>query len=453
MSYFTDIFRGIHLSVINLYIATFAMRFAAYLSIGLISYMVDATPRAFIIMFYSIMEILTVSFFGVVSDSKGRKPVLIISHLLTTIGVILFMVVAVIQHPNVIGLNSTNEILFMLLLYLPIMGILGAGAASKVASTLTMIADESDITTRAQYMGFFDLATLGGFGVGLAAGQILGKAKVYLPLAFFIGVIIVAISLFMVIFLVRETINPAIKAEHHEYKSNEMLTRVITVIKENKDLQKILPVYIPIISLYGLLVAFGKELLDSVQIDLNLVLVGGVIAFGMGLSMLISGKMSDRSLIRRPFIIVGLICLAILLILLRYYPSIGLDPFSEMAKIWPIIFILSWGVGMFPPAILAYLTDISKKDTRGTMFGVYSVIFGSGMIIGPFIGSVFSELGKAFNQEVWGIVLAVIILVVLSIIGTLTISERAKESSVNDDRTGESVSKSDLNDTTTESSK
>ncbi|MHA2328700.1 MAG: MFS transporter, partial [Candidatus Hodarchaeales archaeon] len=239
MSFVTDIFRGHKFSIVMLYIATFTMRFAAYLAIALISYMVDATPRAFVIAFYSLTEILTVSFFGVSADRKGRRPVLIVSHLLTTIGVALFAILGFIQ-----GAVETTDLFIILVVYFPLMGILGAGAASKVASTMTMIADESTIETRAQYMGFFDLATLGGFAAGLAAGHILQAAlEIEIGISFIIAVIIVTISLIMVYYLVDETLNPEelAKAQENEIKNSEFLTRVLQVVRTNKDLQKILP--------------------------------------------------------------------------------------------------------------------------------------------------------------------------------------------------------------------
>jgi MFS family permease len=389
MSYITDIFKGIHFSLFSLYVATFAMRLAAYTTIGLISYMLPYFERSFVIMFYSVSEIFTVSYFGVRSDTGGRKPVLIIAHLLTTIGVALFMILGAWQ-----GKVETTELLLILFVYFPLMGILGAGAASKVASTLTMIADESNIENRAQYMGFFDLMTLGGFGAGLFLGHILGQASIPIWMPFLLSLVLVAISLVMVYVWVNETIDPS--QDKEKLSSADVLTRVLNVIRNNKDLQKILPVYVPIISLYGLIVAFAKELVDEQleTISFELIFIAGLISITAGSSMLITGKMSDRRLERRPFIIIGLICLAILVILLKYYPSIDVPVFEGLFSIWPVVAILSFGFGAFPPAILAYLTDISKKDTRGTMFGVYSVIFGFGMIIGPFLGILFTEFGK-----------------------------------------------------------
>jgi MFS family permease len=431
MSFVTDIFRGHKFSIIMLYIATFIMRFAAYMAIALLSYMVDAVPRAFVIAFYSLTEILTVSFFGVSADRRGRRPVLIVSHLLTTIGVVLFAIVAFIQ-----GAVETKDLVMILVVYFPLMGILGAGAASKVASTMTMIADESTIETRAQYMGFFDLATLGGFAAGLATGHVFQAAlEIEIGVSFIIAIVVVVISLIMVYYLVDETLNPdeLAKAQENEIRSSEFLTRVLQVVRTNKDLQKILPVYIPMISLYGLLVAYAKELAEDELgsgISPDLILVAIILGATMGISMLLSGKLSDTKLVRRPFIITGLISLAILIVLFRLFSveAGGEGSFIGLLSYWPITALLGFGVGMFPPAILAYLTDISKKDTRGTMFGVYSVIFGSGMIIGPLIGSLFAEIGRIYNAEIWGLVIAVVLLVLLSSIGTLFIEEKAKES-------------------------
>ena len=431
MSYVTDIFKDIKFELIMLYIATFIMRFAAYLSIALISYMVlDLVTRGFVIAFYSIVEILTVSFFGVWSDSRGRKGVLIASHVITTLGVFLFMIVGAILGKVPEGQNL--DITVILFVFFPIMGVLGTGAAAKVASTMTMIADESTIENRAQYMGFFDLATLGGFAVGLAAGHIMTLVlNLSLVVSFSTAIITVVISVIMVYFLVDETLTTDEIANAEKISLAQSSTRVIHVIKENKDLQKLLPVYIPMISLYGLLVAFAKDLVEkelSAGLSIHLIVVVGIIGVFTGSSMLVMGKLSDTRRVRRPFIIVGLFALAILLTLFK------IVSFEGLYYWFPVTMILSWGVGMFPPAILAYLTDISKKDTRGTMFGVYSVIFGSGMIIGPILGGFFGDLGKQFYGadlgETIGLVFTVLLFVVLSSLGTLFLQEKAKEESI-----------------------
>ena len=428
-TYVLDIFKGIRFSLIMLYIATFVMRFSAYLCIALLGYTVDITFRGIVIAFYSVMEILTVSFFGVYSDTHGRKPVLIISHVLTTLGVLLFAILAFVNHQLL-----TTDLVLIVFVYLPIMTILGAGAAAKVASTMTMIADESSIETRAQYMGFFDLATLGGFGAGLAAGSIFYSAlKFSLDMTYLIGLVTVIVSVIMVIVWVEETLTPKEQAQNRSSSNDHSLTRVMKIIKSNKDLQVLLPVYIPMISLYGILVNTASDLLKpelSNGISHALIMVVGIIGVFTGGSMLVMGKVSDRLRIRRPFIILGLFSLAILIALFEFYYITTGKAFEGLYSIWPITMILSWGLGMFPPAILAYLTDISKKDTRGSLFGVKSVIIRAGMIIGPIISTFFATEGLSFFPsygDLIGINLCIFLMVILSSIVTLFLKEKAIE--------------------------
>jgi MFS family permease len=429
MNFITDIFKDLKFSLIMLYFATGAMRFAAYLTIALLAYMVDVNSLPYVIIIYSLSEILTVSFFGVLSDSRGRRPVLIISHLLTTIGVVLYGIVGYLQGPILM-----DDLLIIVVIYIPLMFIMGTGAASKVTSTMTMIADESDIETRAQYMGFFDFATLGGFAAGFAAGHLFEQLLDFpLTLSFGIATIIVVISLIMVYFFVDETLTE--KTAVSEQKASDFLTKVWKVIRTNKDLQKLLPVYIPMISLYGLLITFTKELisdeLDTISLSagltedlLALVVVVGILGITMGSSLILSGKLSDMKLVRRPFIIIGLICLAIFIIIFEFYADQHpVGAFVGLYQIWPVVVVLGFGIGTFPPAVLAYLTDISKKDTRGTLFGVYSVIFGSGMIFGPLIGDFFYRL-----YGLSGIVISVALLVLIACVGTLFLAEKAQES-------------------------
>ncbi|MFX0092682.1 MAG: MFS transporter [Candidatus Hodarchaeota archaeon] len=427
MSFITDIFKTLKFSVIVLYIATFFLRFAAYLVIALIGYMIgDAWLLAFVIMSYSIFEILTVSFFGVIADQRGRRPVLIISHLLTTIGVVLYAILGIIQ-----GAVLIVELLPILIIYIPLMFIMGAGAASKVSSTLTMIADESTLETRAQYMGWFDIATLGGFGAGFAVGHLLDQLF-HLPLfySFSIAAVIVFISLVLVIFFVKETKKVGAPEKEESIVAGDLLFRVINVIKTNKDLQKLLPVYIPMISLYGLLITFTKELIKgefAAGITNELIVTVGVLGVTLCASLVLLGKLSDHYLIRRPFIIIGLVSLGILITLFQYFATQPIGAINGLYQIWPVVGLLGFGTGGFPPAILAYLTDISKKDTRGTLFGVYSVIFGSGMIFGPFFGALFHQIFETYlNNGALGIVACVILFVISSCLGTVFLTERAE---------------------------
>jgi MFS family permease len=85
-----------------------------------------------------------------------------------------------------------------------------------------------------------------------------------------------------------------------------------------------------------------------------------------------------------------------------------------------LIALLAAGAGTFPPAALAYLGDIVERSVSGTTFGIYSIIFGSGLIIGPI-------LGGALTDAVGSIAFAVLALsfIGISATGVLFIREPA----------------------------
>src|SRR5437773_12485065 len=69
----------------------------------------------------------------------------------------------------------------------------------------------------------------------------------------------------------------------------------------------------------------------------------------------------------------------------------GPDGTAQLASQWPLIAVLAAGAGTFPPAALAYLGDIVERAVSGTTFGIYSIIFGTGLIIGPILGGALTD--------------------------------------------------------------
>jgi MFS family permease len=131
------------------------------------------------------------------------------------------------------------------------------------------------------------------------------------------------------------------------------------------------------------------------------------------------GHWSDHILKRRPFIVVGLLGFGSLAYLL-----VGV-PFDTLWAngLWPLLPILGFIAGSFPPAAMAYLTDISSADSRGSTMGVYSIFFGSGMIIGPASAEFAYSVGGLFP----GLALLVIAFIVIACIGTYFLEEAATE--------------------------
>ncbi len=135
------------------------------------------------------------------------------------------------------------------------------------------------------------------------------------------------------------------------------------------------------------------------------------------MGIIVMGHLSDSMMKRRPFIVSGLIGFGFL----AYILVANADQFELVWSIWPVLPILGFIAGAFPPAAMAYLTDVSSEEARGSTMGVYSIFFGSGMIIGPIAGEFAYSVGGLFP----GLGLMVALLIAIACIGTYFLPEAA----------------------------
>ncbi len=366
-----------------LYFATFIMRAAAFAGVAVMQEAIlpgqaNAFWHGLLFAVYPIAEILTVGFFGAMCDESGRKRILIFAHVITAAAVFLF----------ILGLSSAFSDVVKAVLVGVFFAMFGIGAGAKVASTLAMVNDHSTLKNRAQLMAVFDLVTFGGLAGGFGAG-FLALSALHLSgeLILGIGGAGVLLSVILVQFFVQDArFVPA------------PLLGTIGLLKEvfrNKDIIRLLPVYIPVVALYGYVLTFTDQIIGgqgTAPIPMG-TLVVILLAFGvpLALSLLAFGRWSDVARLRRPFMLIGLGCFGGLAILfsMATEKTGGMDP-NYLYAVWPAIAVLSLGAGTFPPSALAYLGDVINRTISGTSFGIYSLIFGSGLIVGPIMGGVLT---------------------------------------------------------------
>src|SRR5881296_2168289 len=332
-----------------LYFATFIMRAAAFAGVAVmqdVMHSLDPLWRGVLFAVYPLAEIATVGYLGALCDRIGRKRILVFAHLVTAAAVFLFILS--------IGVDPAVQPYLVAVFF----AMFGIGAAAKVASTLAM----------------------GGLGV--------------------------TVSVIMVQFLVEETpFTPDLQRGTID---------LLRTVLRNKDIQRLLPVYIPVVALYGYVLTFTDNLLGAGTggpgtTNLLLIVVASL-GIPLGLSLAVSGRLSDRARLRRPFMALGLACFGGLAILLALATGAGSPDLEQLVSRWPLIVVLAAGAGPFPPAALAYLGDIVEHAVTGTTFGIYSIIFGSGLIVGP-------VLGGALTQALGPIAFAVIALGLIGISG------------------------------------
>jgi MFS family permease len=400
-----------------LYFATFIMRAAAFAGIAVMQKYIlpgqqNAVWHGLLFVVYPLAEIGTVGYFGARADERGRKGILIFAHVITAAAVFLFVVslgsyVSVAVRPYLVA------VFFMMF---------GIGAGAKVASTLAMVNDHSSLENRAQLMAVFDLVTFGGLAGGYGAGYLAlsllhwGPDRVLL-----IAGAAVVLSVALVQFFVQDA----------KFTAAPPLGTwgLLKAVFRNKDIIRLLPVYVPVVALYGYVLTFADQIIagqGTAQIPtLSLVVI--LLAFGvpLALSLLVFGRWSDRIRLRRPFMLIGLGCFGSLAILfsLATQPGGGMDP-NFLYSAWPLLALFSFGAGTFPPAALAYLGDVINRTVSGTSFGVYSLIFGSGLIVGPVMGGALTE---TFGPLAFAII--ALSLIAISSIAVLVLREPARSRS------------------------
>ena len=364
----------------SLYFATFVMRAAAFAGVAVMQHVMypdpkDAFWKGLLFAVYPLAEITTVGYFGALCDRMGRKRILVLAHLITAAAVFLFI-------PS-IG-PPTPDVLrpYLVAVFFAMFGI---GAAAKVASTLAMVNDHANVENRAQLFAFFDLVTFGGLVGGFGAGFLALKASVAEAVVLAAGGLGVTASVVIVQFLVRET--------EFVPEPQRGTIELLRTVLGNRDIRRLLPVYVPVVALYGYVLSFTDHLIGTggtAPLSSLLIIVASL-GLPLGGSLAFSGRLSDRARIRRPFMALGLACFGGISILFAAATAPSGTNLSLLVSEWPLIAILAAGAGTFPPAALAYLGDIVERAVSGTTFGIYSIIFGSGLIIGPILGGALTE--------------------------------------------------------------
>ncbi len=384
-------------TLMALYLVTLIMRASFYVTIAVIqshSYLGGLTEWevAAVLIIYPVTELATVSFFGSYSDKVGRRPILISSLFITATAAFLFSIAPTAAY------------------LLPFAALFGIGAASKVTTTLSMIADASGMGNRARLMGYYDLSTLvglaGGYGLGIILLQFGYEAMLILMLASAACAISGVVSYF------------AIQETRKHIQIEARMSELLRKVAGDKRIQRMLPVYVPIISLYGLLIANLERIIEEhfSLSNIDMLTLFGMLGGALILGIITMGHLSDHVGKRRPFIVTGLIGFGLLAYIL--VGGAGEGGIENLWTVWPLLPLLGFIAGSFPPAAMAYLTDVSEDDSRGSTMGVYSIFFGSGMIIGPATGAFAYS-----NYGLLGLGVLVALMIVIACTGTYFMPE------------------------------
>jgi MFS family permease len=346
--------------ILYLYLAVFLTRigfgsvtilFPLYLPAG-------AFQVGLILALYPIAEAASAMPVGRLADRMSRKRL----HL---IGMTLITVLTA-------AIGFTTNLLNVSLLH----ALMGVSAAMAAVTSLTLLGDATKQTNRGKKMGGFDLANLGGYGLGFGVGSVLVTAFASrLHYAFWVTS---AIFLFTSILATKFLVEPV--------RSDELNQPGIRRRRIGAKIRPVLPVWLGQTIILGMYFLLPKAFKDANitltgQMLIFLGAIGGLFALGA----IVFGHISDK-VGRTKIMVLGAVGEFGFLVLFGWsFPN-----FLTYALILAPLFFLASAIA---PAILSYVSDISGKARRGSANGLYSVVLSIGMAVGNILGGFVSEFG------------------------------------------------------------
>jgi MFS family permease len=336
---------------------------------------------------YFIVELTLAPIMGALSDRTGRRFFLTLGPLIGMIQVVLLVFTP-----------AQNPLLYLLFLQV----LAGVATAMQVPAVLGYLADYTadSRALRMRVMSLYELATSGGFAIGVVLGGFawdrFGREAYALLAA---GYLVVAVCMFMV---------PKVNQVIERSKLKMTIKRYWRVLRTPR-LFIFIPAWISFCALAGIwLSAQLAFILSSSRHHLHQSLMGIFSAHGGGghLSLVLGAFVMffGLSLLFWAFFLNRVPRLLMMLssitgIFLFCIALAGINHFGTGNPALMVIWILLLLVGIFAessfaPAALAYLADISEdaaKD-RGLLMGLYSVFLGLGQLLGGALGAVFAQI-------------------------------------------------------------
>lgn len=359
---------------------------------------ISYTLTGLIIGSFFVAELIGSPLFGVWSDKYGRKLFIIFGPLFGALAV---------------GITAVTTAIWLLIVTRLLEGL---STAANAPATLGYIAEATSHSAklRSRVVGFFEVATVGGMGIGLSLGGWLwynfGHASVFfgIPLtspAFALNAVIYLASLLILWFGMSEAREKR-KAIPTTPSARETWSHYWQILSSPR-VAGFAPAWIAINAVLGVFInltarvltdkgAFPGQLLvghfDSFQAGNIRATYAVVFVLGILLWSLVFAQWRKTTVMLVGTAGLGGFCL--FMYLLNHQPSLDSPLVIPLAVLLMASILIQSG---FTPAALAHLADITEDwaGDRGAIMGLYSVFLGVGQVIGATVGGPFVDWGGA----------------------------------------------------------
>jgi len=348
--------------VLYLYVAVFLTRIG-FGSITILFPLYLQAPSyiiGVILALYPMSEAVSALPIGRLADRHSRKRLHITGMIMITI--------------LTAAIGFTRNLLNVSILH----ALMGVSAATAAVTSLTLLGDATKLTNRGKSMGGFDLANLGGYGLGCGVGGLLVNVFAdELSYAFWVTA---GVFLFAGLMAARFLVEPV---RIWELKQPKIRQRRL-----GTKIRPVLPVWIAQTIILGMYFLLPKAFRDShILLTRETLIFLGVLGGLFALGAIVFGHISDK-VGRTRVMVLGAFGELGFLILFGW--SLPRNEFVKYELLlWPMFFLAS----SIAPTILAYVADISGKAKRGSANALYSIVLSIGLAIGNIIGGFVADLG------------------------------------------------------------
>ena len=353
---------------------------------------------------YAVAQFLVTPLLGALSDSHGRRPVIAACVAGSVLGLGLFAFTLIFPWSTLAPAAKTAGVPLTLLFVARLIDGVSGGTAATASAVL---ADISPPERRAKAFGLIGVAFGLGFILGPAAGGLLGRINVTLPLLVAVG--IAALNLVLVLTLLPEThpIEARIALPRkRELQPINQLAAVFANPRVRRLCGAFLLFFLAFNGFTAILVLYFKQRFDwGPGLAGAAFLVVGVIATVVQGGLI--GPLVNRfGEWRLTLAGLGLVIAGCLLI-----PAA--NPANAQAVVFPAVSLLALGTGLVTPSLRALVSRRLDGSGQGSALGSLQALQSLGSFVGPpLAGLVYESLGH--RSPFWlsaALLLAVVLLV------------------------------------------
>ena len=316
------------------------------------------TQVGFIAAIYALMNFTFSPFWGRMSDRHGRRPIILVSVLITMMAYLIF---------------SQTETLLVLVLSRVFSGI----GSANIGAAQAYIGDVTTPQNRAKSMGLIGAA----FGLGFVFGPPIGgfvKAEYGIEMLGYVAAGLSAINFIVAYFFLPESL----KEKNRDSKAQNIVTSIgKQLVRPN--INRLFWINILFITAFSMMQVTAVLLwsdhshLSEKEIGFVFMYIGISSALVQGLLV---GKISRR-FGERQMLAIGLTLLSIGLAAMPFFQGELFVPFELVA-----IGLLALANGFINPALMSLVTEYGSPSELGQLTGLYQSFGSLGRVIGPAIG-------------------------------------------------------------------